>query len=94
MVIGDHVFIGPHVVTMNDKQMGRTDQKGHYQGPRIGDCGRIGSNSTILPEISIGRDAVVAAGAVVTKDVPDKVIVAGVPARVLKEVPGSMLYRS
>ena len=45
----------------------------------------IGSNATILPGITIGNNSVVAAGAVVTKDVPKNTVVAGVPAKVIKE---------
>lgn len=46
----------------------------------------IGSNATILPGVTIGDNAVVAAGAVVTKDVPENTVVAGVPAKVVKEI--------
>ena len=47
---------------------------------------RIGANSTILPGVRIGQDAVVGAGAVVTKDVAPRTVVAGNPARVLRKV--------
>ena len=50
---------------------------------RIGHRASIGSNATILPSLTVGHDAVVAAGAVVTRDVPPHAIVAGVPARVI-----------
>ncbi|MDP5015752.1 MAG: N-acetyltransferase, partial [Dolichospermum sp.] len=46
----------------------------------------IGSNATILPRITIGENAIVGAGAVVTHDVPDYAIVAGVPARIIGDV--------
>ena len=52
----------------------------------IGDNVWIGGNCTILPGVTIGSNVVVAAGAVVTKDVPDNRVVAGVPARVVKEL--------
>lgn len=52
----------------------------------IGDDVWIGSNSVILPGVTIGQHVVVAAGAVVTKDVPDGVLVAGVPARIIKNI--------
>ena len=47
----------------------------------------VGANATILPGVTIGDNAVVAAGAVVSKDVPANVIVGGVPAKVIKEIP-------
>ncbi|MBI2385620.1 MAG: acyltransferase [Elusimicrobia bacterium] len=47
----------------------------------------IGAGAVILPGVTVGRGAVVAANAVVTKDVPDFVVAGGVPARVLKEIP-------
>jgi UDP-2-acetamido-3-amino-2,3-dideoxy-glucuronate N-acetyltransferase len=47
---------------------------------------RIGANATILPGVVVGCDAIIGAGAVVSRDVPDAVVAAGVPARVLKAV--------
>ena len=52
----------------------------------IGNDVWIGGNVTILPGVTIGNNVVVAAGAVVTKDVPDNCVVGGVPARVIKEI--------
>lgn len=46
----------------------------------------IGAGATILPGVTIGENSVVAAGAVVSKDVPDNVVVGGVPAKILKEI--------
>ncbi len=51
----------------------------------IDDFSTVGANATILPGLSVGRDAIVGAGAVVTKDVPDNVVVAGVPAKILRQ---------
>tara|TARA_R110000744_G_scaffold336191_3_gene441515 strand:+ start:781 stop:1419 length:639 start_codon:yes stop_codon:yes gene_type:complete len=51
----------------------------------IGDYTQVGANATILPDITIGNNVVVGAGAVVTKNVPDGVIVCGVPARIIKK---------
>lgn len=49
----------------------------------------VGANATILPGVTVGKGAVVAAGAVVTRDVPPYAVVGGVPARVISEVPGT-----
>jgi acetyltransferase-like isoleucine patch superfamily enzyme len=58
-----------------------------YPSPvKIGENVWIGSNATILPGVTIGDNSVVAAGAVVTKDVPESSVVAGVPAKVIKEI--------
>lgn len=46
----------------------------------------LGANTTILPGVTVGENAVVAAGAVVSHDVPDNTVVAGVPARVIKQI--------
>ena len=65
----------------------RIDEQGISTKPVvIGDDVWIGANAVILPGVTIGRHVVVAAGAVVTKDVPDYCVVAGVPARVIKEL--------
>ena len=53
---------------------------------KIGNAVWIGAHATILPGVSIGNGAIVAAGAVVTKDVPENTVVGGVPAKVIKTV--------
>ncbi|MDD4307680.1 MAG: acyltransferase [Thermoplasmata archaeon] len=84
-VIEDDVFIGPRVCFTNDKYMGRGEVK--LLGAHVEKNVRIGANSTILPGIRIGCDALVGAGAVVTKDVEPYTMVAGVPARKVGMVP-------
>lgn len=83
--IEDDVFIGPRACFTNDKYMGRGDVQ--LVGAFVGKFARIGGNSTILPALKIGHDSVIGAGAVVTKDVLEYEIVAGVPARRIGEVP-------
>jgi len=84
-IIEDNVFFGDEVSTSNDNTMARG--KPTYKGPHIKRGARIGSNSTLLPGVVIGEEAVVAAGALVSRDVPDRKIVMGVPARVVGDVP-------
>ena len=83
--IEDNVFIGPRVCFTNDKYMGRGAVC--LEGAHVETCVRIGANSTILPCVRLGHDSLVGAGAVVTKDVKPHQIVAGVPAKVIGEVP-------
>ena len=54
---------------------------------KIGDFSVLGTNATVLPKVTLGKNVIVAAGAVVTKDVPDNCMVAGVPAQIKKELP-------
>ena len=83
----DNVFIAPCVVTTNDNFMGRTDRRhGLIKGPTIRRGARIGGGATLCPAVEIGEDAFVGAGAVVTKDVPARMVVVGNPARVLRAV--------
>ncbi|EFQ57556.1 bacterial transferase hexapeptide repeat protein [Streptococcus downei F0415] len=65
---------------------GRREHLGHAQPVTIGDDVWIGGNVTILPGVTIGSNGVVAAGAVVTKDVLDNSVVGGVPAKVIKAI--------
>lgn len=58
----------------------------HGANIHVGDDVWIGGNATILPGVTIGSNVVVAAGAVVTRDVPDSALVGGVPAKVLREL--------
>lgn len=85
MIIEDYVFLGPEVTTANDPFMDRV--KGNFKGPHIKRGARIGSNATLLPGIVIGEDAVVAAGALVGTNVPDRKIAAGLPARLIGDIP-------
>jgi acetyltransferase-like isoleucine patch superfamily enzyme len=88
MTVEDHVFIVPGVVTTNDNFMGRTQERFRYRkGPIIRQGARVGVNSTLLPGVEIGREAFVAAGALVTRDVPPATLVMGVPARPVRPVP-------
>lgn len=86
MIVEDDVFIGSHISTTNDNRMGR-GAAGVYRGPHIKRGARIGSNATLLPGVVIGEEAVVAAGALVSRDVPDRKVVVGMPARVVRDVP-------
>ncbi|MEX2210312.1 MAG: acyltransferase [Gaiellaceae bacterium] len=84
----EDVFIAPRVITTNDNFMGRTERRhGLRKGPTIRRGARVGSGAVLCPGVEIGEEAFVGAGAVVTKDVPPRVVVVGNPARVLREVP-------
>ncbi|CAG7649072.1 DapH/DapD/GlmU-related protein [Paenibacillus allorhizosphaerae] len=85
MIIEDDVFIGPEVSTSNDKYMGRKPYE--LAGPHIKEKASIGNNATLLPGVTIGREAIVGAGSVVTKDVPDNATVVGVPAKLMSRDP-------
>jgi acetyltransferase-like isoleucine patch superfamily enzyme len=89
VIIEDEVFLGPRVVTMNDRRIvhRRPNLTFDRKAPRILRAARIGGGSILCPAVTIGENAFVAAGAVVTRDVPDKTMVAGNPARVIGRVP-------
>jgi len=88
----DNVFIAPCVVTTNDNFMGRTEQRHELiVGPTIRRGARVGGGAILCPGVEIGEEAFVGAGAVVTKDVPPRVVVVGSPARVLRDVPADEL---
>lgn len=82
--IEDNVFLGPSCVFTN-VLMPRADKSVHgkYERTLVREGASLGANCTIVCGHTIGRRALVAAGAVVTKDVPDYAIVAGVPARII-----------
>ncbi len=83
----DDVFIAPCVVTTNDNFMGRTERRHDLiEGPTIRRGARIGGGAILCPAVEIGEEAFVGAGAVVTKDVPPRMLVVGNPARVLRAV--------
>jgi acetyltransferase-like isoleucine patch superfamily enzyme len=82
--IGNYVFLGPMVTTANARRITWPAPNPNEKGPVIADGVRIGAAALILPQVRIGKGAVVAAGAVVTKDVPPNKTVMGVPARVAR----------
>ena len=92
--IADGVFIGHGVMFINDAYPRAVTDEGRLQTDadwslletRVGERASLGSHATILGGVSIGQSALVGAGAVVTRDVPDFAIVAGVPARVIGDV--------
>jgi len=89
--IGDDVFISVLVATTNDRAIGKLEyDENRVQGPKIGNRVSVGANANILPNVVIGEDAIVAASSVVTKDVPVGKMVAGLPARVIKDVSGGV----
>lgn len=94
--LGDEVFIGHGVTFINDRFPRSTNPDGQLQTEADWSCvatqvkrgASIGSGATILCGVTIGERAIVGAGSVVTKDVPDGAVVAGNPARILRRVEG------
>jgi acetyltransferase-like isoleucine patch superfamily enzyme len=92
--IEDNVFVGHNVTFINDKHPRSVNEDGTMQSEAnwkvietfVKKGASIGSSSTIMCGVTIGENAIVGAGAVVTKDVPPNTIVAGVPAKVIKEI--------
>lgn len=92
--IGDNVFIGHNVTFINDKYPRSANADGSMQTEAdwtvvetfIKNGASIGSSSTILCGVTVGENAIVGAGAVVTKDVAPNTVVAGVPAKVIKKL--------
>jgi maltose O-acetyltransferase len=93
--IGNHVMIGPNTLITSVghplSPMGRRKHLGIAKPVKIGNDVWIGGNVTILPGVTIGNNVVIAAGAVVTKDIPDNCVAGGVPAKVIKEIPNDIV---
>jgi acetyltransferase-like isoleucine patch superfamily enzyme len=84
--IEDDVFVGPGVTTTNDDTMARHSPEDPLRGATLRRACRVGGGTVLTPGVEIGEEAFVAAGAVVTRDVNARVLVMGVPARVVREV--------
>ncbi|MBC7266069.1 MAG: transferase [Coriobacteriia bacterium] len=95
VTIEEDVFIAPMVVTTNDNFMGRTEKRfALLKGCTIRRGARVGGGAHILPAIEIGEEAFVATGAIVTRDVPPRTVVMGVPAKPVREVPDEELLEN
>ncbi len=79
-IVEDDVFIGPQVVFTDDKMPRSGNANYHAQPPIVCAGASIGAGAVILPGVVIGRKAMIGAGAIVTKDVPDNDLVRGEPA--------------
>jgi acetyltransferase-like isoleucine patch superfamily enzyme len=86
-VLENGCWIGPAVVATNAKYPKSLTAKAELQGPHVMKSAIIGANSTLLPGVRIGEHALVGAGSVVTKDVPDRCVVVGNPAKVTRSHP-------
>jgi len=87
-VIEEKVWVGVHNVFTNTRNIAhRRPYSTRIYPPHILRGARIGSNCTFLPGVTIGENAMVGAGSIVTKDVPDNMYVFGTPAREIKKVP-------
>lgn len=85
--IEDDVFVGPCAMTTNDDTMARLVPGTPMRGATLRRACRVGGGAVLLPGVEVSEEAFVAAGAVVTSDVPPRKVVMGVPARVVKDVP-------
>jgi acetyltransferase-like isoleucine patch superfamily enzyme len=84
--IEDDVFVGPGVVTTNDDTMARQPPSAPLRGPLLRRACRVGGGAVLVPGVEIGEEAFIAAGTVVTNDVPSRAVVMGVPGRVVRQV--------
>jgi UDP-2-acetamido-3-amino-2,3-dideoxy-glucuronate N-acetyltransferase len=84
--IEDDAFVAPGVTTTNDDTMGRHPRGEELRGAVLRRGCRVGGGVVLVPGVEIGEEAFVAAGAVVTRDVPPRAVMMGVPARQVREV--------
>jgi UDP-2-acetamido-3-amino-2,3-dideoxy-glucuronate N-acetyltransferase len=86
--IEDDVFVAPGVITTNDNAAGRGEE---LAGVVLRRACRVGGRAVLLPGVTVGEEAFVAAGSVVTRDVAPRSLVMGVPAKPVRDVPDSEL---
>ncbi len=87
VTMGKNVFVGPHVVFTDDPHpIIPIDYRSCWKGAKVADGVVIGGNATILPHITIGKNAVIGAGAVVAENIADNKVAVGNPAKIIKNV--------
>jgi UDP-2-acetamido-3-amino-2,3-dideoxy-glucuronate N-acetyltransferase len=93
VIIENDVFCGPRLVTLNDKAIcyQRPTLPFSRAAPRIRRAARVGGGVVLCPGITVGENAIVGAGSVVTRDVADAAMVIGNPARIVGRVPPDQL---
>ena len=85
-LVEDDVFVGPCATTTNDDTMSRHAPEMPLHGAILRRACRVGGGAVLTPGVEVGEEAFVAAGAIVTRDVPARAVVMGAPARVVREV--------
>lgn len=85
IVLGDFACLAENVNIFTHSHSEASHLERTYQPVRVGDYAKVYSCATILPGVTVGREAIVASGATVTHDVPDGMVVAGIPARIIRE---------
>ncbi|MHB1998852.1 MAG: acyltransferase, partial [Solirubrobacteraceae bacterium] len=85
-VVEDDVFLGPGATTTNDDTMSRHGTETQLRGAVLRRACRIGGGAVLTPGVEVGQEAFLAAGAVLTRDLPPRAVAIGVPARVVREV--------
>lgn len=83
ITIGDNVFLGPNVTFTNDSMPRSKQYPSKFQRIFINDFASIGANSIVMGGVSIGKYALIGAGTLVTKDIPERALVIGSPARII-----------
>lgn len=88
-VIEDYVFVGPSCVTANDPRMlhRRAGVRENLVGAVLRWGCRLGAGTVLMPGVTVGREALVSAGSVVARDIPDRMVAAGNPVRLLGPIP-------
>ena len=85
-LVEDDVFVGPRAITTNDDTMSRHGPDDPLRGATLRRACRVGGGAVLVPGVEVGEEAFVAAGAVVTRNVPPRAVVMGVPARTVRRV--------
>ncbi len=85
-MLEENCWIGPNVVVTNARYPKHPSVKNELKGAFIKQNAKVGANATLLPGVTIGRDSLIGAGSVVTKDIADGIIAAGNPVKMLRKI--------